>query len=235
VALFLGLYLGHVLGDFVFQPGRLVIAKRQRLHAVVLHSAIVTLCTALVLLGSLGQTWPALALAGSAHFAVEHLTIRARRSPGTSNITVFLLDQALHVVSLAIIAAVGRGTPATPVIGMWAVTARELAIACAVTTVAFGGSILVFEAQVALASNATDPDPILGFDAARVYGFAERGGALLAALLLPSPLLGLIMFAPRLGYASFGPAERRRSQLAALGVGLAICVVAWTLVSAVGA
>ncbi len=235
MALFLGLYLGHVLGDFVFQPGRLVVAKRQHLQAVVLHTAIVTLCTALVLLGSLGQTWPALALAGGAHFAVEHLTIRARRAPGTSNITVFLLDQALHVVSLAIIAAVGPGTPATPVIGdVGGHSARVGDRVCRRY-----GRLRRLDPGVRDTGGARGerdrPDPILGFDAARVYGFAERGGALLAALLLPSPLLGLIVFAPRLGYASFGPAERRRSQLAALGVGLAICVVAWTLVGAVGA
>ena len=235
MGLFLGLYLGHVLGDFVFQPGRLVIAKRQQPKAVVLHTAIVTVCTAFVLLGSLGQTWPALALAGAAHFTVEHLTIRARRTPETSNVTVFLLDQALHVVSLVIIAAVGHSALATPVIAPWGLTLRELAIACAVTTVAFGGSILVFEAQVALKGRGQEPDPILGFDIARVYGFAERGGALLAALLLPSPLIGLIVFAPRLAYAASISADRRRPQLIAVGMGLALCAVAWTLVSAVGA
>ena len=59
-----------------------------------------------------------------------------------------------------------------------------LALACAVATVAFGGSILVFEVQVALDRDSIGTDPILELDAARLYGFAERGGALLAAFAL---------------------------------------------------
>jgi hypothetical protein len=234
VALFLGLYLGHVLGDFVFQPGRLVIAKRRHIQAVALHTAIVTASTAAVLAGSLASAWPAVVLTGIAHFAVEYLTIHARRSPSSSNLTVFLLDQALHVVSIAIIATIFHTAPVSPVLGPWSTTLAWLATACAAATVAFGGSILVFEVEVALEPPASSDDPILSLDGRRLYGFVERGGALLAALLLPSPLFGLAVFAPRLAYAWIGPSTQRRSQIAALAVGLTACVIAWALVNAVG-
>lgn len=234
MALFLGLYLGHVLGDFVFQPGRLVVAKRQRETAVLLHTGIVTLVTALVLVGSLDRTWPALLLAGAAHLAVEHLTIRARRVPEASNVTVFLLDQALHIVSLAIIAAVGLSIDVRSQIGVWPVSLQWLALACAVTTVAFGGSILVFEVQIALDGESVSPDPILGLDMGRLYGFAERSGALLAASLLPTPAVGLLAFAPRLAYAMLGDNARRRRHLTAAAVGTTLCTICWALVSVIG-
>lgn len=233
MALFLGLYLGHVLGDFVFQPGRLVVAKRHRESAVVLHTVIVTLVTTVVLLGSIGRTWPALLLAGVAHFVVEHLTIRARQAPDASNVTVFLLDQALHIVSLAIIATVGLSIQTQPIIAVWPVSLHWLAVTCAVATVAFGGSILVFEVQVALDRETSDSDPILKFDAARLYGFVERGGALLAAFLSGAPAVGLLLFAPRVLYA-LGPGGGRRPQLIAAALGVTLCVVGWALVSAVG-
>lgn len=234
VALFLGLYLGHVLGDFALQPGRLVIAKRQRESAVVLHTVIVVLATALVLLRSLHRSWPALLSAGVAHFAVEHLTIRARRAPESSNVTVFLLDQALHIVSLTIIATVAQSIHAEPSILVWPVSIRWLAIISAIATVALGGSILVFEAQVALDGGRTASDPILRLDAARLYGFAERGGALLAAFVLPFPALGLLAFGPRAAFAAFGPDRERRPQLVAVAVGVTLCAIGWALVSALG-
>lgn len=235
MALFLSLYLGHVLGDFVFQPGRLVLAKRHSERAVITHALIVTACTAFVLLRSLPATWPALLLAGGAHLAVEHLTIRARRAPGTSNVTVFLLDQALHVVSMVIIAAAAMSLQAEPSIALWPVSLQVMATVCGAATVAFGGSILVFEVQVALDPGTDGPDPILTLDAERLYGFAERGGALVAAVLLPWPLVGLLAFVPRLICAQVCAADARARHLAAAAVGAGLCVIAWALVSAMGA
>ncbi len=232
--LFLGLYLGHVLGDFVFQPGRLVVAKRQRQSAVVLHAAIVTACTALVLLGSLDRTWLPVLLAGVAHVGVEQVSIRARRTTWTSNLAVFLLDQGLHVAVMAVIAAFARTTLASPVIGMWAVSSDTLAALCGVFTVAFAGSIFILELQVALDSRGEGPDPILTLDGERLYGFAERGGALIAALLLPMPALGILAFAPRTLYAVLSSADHKRHQLIAAVGGFALCVAAWVLVALVG-
>ena len=232
MALFLGLYLGHVLGDFVFQPGRLVIAKRERPSAAVFHSAIVTACTALALAGALEQAWTAVAIAGITHLGVEQLSIGARRSPNATGLTVFLLDQGLHVVSLAMIAMLaGDAVPA--VLGLWPTTPEMLATVSGVMTVAFAGSILIFEVQMARANPSEEPAPVLGFDLPRVYGMVERAAALIAALLLSNPLLGAMAFAPRLGYAAFARSSGRAPQLAAAGVGLVLTAMAWILVTSV--
>ena len=232
MALFLGLYLGHILGDFVFQPGRLVIAKRERQSAAVFHSAIVTACTALALSGVLEQAWTAVVIAGITHLGVEQLSIGARRNPKATGLTVFVLDQGLHVVSLAMIAMLsGDSVPA--VLGVWPTTPEMLATVGGVTTVAFAGSILIFEVQMARADHADGPDPVLGFDLARVYGMVERAAALIAALLLSNPLLGAMAFTPRLGYAVVARSSGRTAQLAAAGVGLVITAMAWILVTSV--
>lgn len=231
MALFLGLYLGHVLGDFVFQPGRLVVAKRQHQRAVLLHTGIVTACTALVLASSLPTVWPAVLLAGVAHFGVEQLSIGARRTPETSGLAVFLLDQGLHGVAMALIAAVILPAVVSPMLGVLPVTLMTLATVCGVVTVAFGGSILVLETQLAIQEDGDGPGPILGLDVARLYGFAERAGALLAAVLSPVPALGALAFMPRIGYALASPPRRRRAQFAAVAAGSVLCALAWALIA----
>lgn len=231
MALFLGLYFGHVLGDFVFQPGRLVIAKRAHQSAAILHSAIVTACTALALWRTLGHCWPAVLIAGIAHLGVEQLSIGARRNPETAGLTVFLLDQGLHVLALALI-AMFSGITVDAAIGPWAVPIGTLATACAVSTVAFGGSILVFEVQSAV-SRSADGAMVLSLDFPRVYGMAERGAALVGALLAPAPALGALAFVPRIAYALFAGGRAKSHQLTALVVGMALALAGWAMVSSV--
>lgn len=235
VALFLGLYLGHVLGDFVFQPGRLVAAKRRRQSAVLVHTAIVTACTAIVLASNLRTVWPAVLLTGVAHFGVEQLSIGARRDPGTSGLAVFLLDQGLHAVTMGLIAAVAHTTVPAPAIALWSVTLTTLAIVCGLFTVAFGGSVLILEVQRELVGDGDRPGPILGLDFARLYGFVERAGALSVAMSLPVPVLGALAFVPRIGYAIASPPGHRRGQIAAAAAGFALCALTWALITLIGA
>lgn len=233
MAVFLGLYLGHILGDFAFQPGRLVLAKRKHLKAVLLHTSIVTACTALVMAGQLAGVWLAVLLTGLAHLGVEQLTIRARRAPSASGLAVFVLDQGLHVLSMVLIAML-LGEHATPMIGLWRVSTATMVAVCGVTTVALAGSIFVFEVQMVRRPLDDGPDPVLGLDLARIYGMVERAGALIAALLLPMPALGALAFLPRLAYALASPAERRHRSLSATAAGLSLCAVAWGLVMLLG-
>ncbi len=80
MALFLRLLLGHILGDFAFQPGRLVRAKRTGFQGQALHAAIVTACTAAALVGDLDAAWPAVLAAGLAHLAIERVSVPARNT-----------------------------------------------------------------------------------------------------------------------------------------------------------
>src|SRR5450759_5465019 len=57
MALFLDLLLGHMLGDFLLQPGRLVAAKRDGWRGLLLHTSIVGLTTALATLGTMSRAW----------------------------------------------------------------------------------------------------------------------------------------------------------------------------------
>lgn len=232
MALFLGLYLGHILGDFVFQPGRLVVAKRQSPRAVLLHTGIVTTCTAASLAGDIGRAWPAVVLAGIAHLAVEWVSVRARRASTRSGLALFVLDQMMHVVSMAAIALI-PGLSSQSVILMWPTSIELQAAVGAVVTAAFAGSILVLEVQMARRDRTQGPDPILALNGTRVYGIAERGGAVAAALLLPAaPALGAVFFVPRIAYAALGGQAHRARHFIAAGTGLALCGAAWALVTA---
>lgn len=229
MALFLSLYLGHVLGDFVFQPGKLVVAKRRGTPGVILHTTIVVACTALAGAANLDRTWPIVLLAGIAHFGVEHLTIGARRARESSGLTVFLLDQGVHIVSLALMALAFDGS-VPPVLFIFGVPLDTLAAVCGIATVSFAGSILVFELEV-MCHPAEDPDPILALDVSRLYGMAERSAGLALALLTPVPLLGALAFAPRVAFALTQTADRRARHMTAALAGFALCALTWALIT----
>lgn len=229
MALFLALFLGHLLGDFVFQPGRLVVAKRHGIRGMVLHTGIVTACTVVVLLGQITVFWPAVVVAALAHFGIEHLSVAARRIKDASGLALFLLDQALHIVSLSIIAAL-MGNSGEPMIATWGTTISILGAACGVVVVAFLGSILAFEVWVVTLGDDAPQDPILQLDLQRVYGFAERAAVLIVGLISPVPGLAVLIFMPRTAYAFTLPPAPRAKHMTDAAVGLVLCVVVWLLI-----
>ncbi len=91
IALALLLAAGHLIGDFVLQPGRIAEGK-QRFPVMLLHGVIVFLASALV-------AWPfwsarflaALGIAAAIHMVIDAFKVRAAPS-----LRAFLLDQALH-------------------------------------------------------------------------------------------------------------------------------------------
>ncbi len=226
MALFLALFLGHLLGDFVFQPGRLVVAKRHGVRGMVLHTAIVTACTLVVLIGQVSRFWPAVVVAALAHFGIEHLSVAARRIREASGLALFLLDQALHIVSLAII-AVAMGGASEPMLITWNTSVALMAATCGVVAVAFFGSILAFEVRVVTLGGDAPPDTILRLDLQRAYGFAERAGALIVGLVAPVPALAVLLFLPRAAYALALPPAGRARQMTDVAVGFVLCVVVW--------
>lgn len=230
--LFLGLYLGHVLGDFAFQPGRLVVAKRRGIAGMLVHTSIVTACTALVNLGDIGSRWPAVALASLAHLAIEYLTVRARKMTDATGLVVFLLDQALHITSLALIALSLAPRSTQPIAGLWGLPLATLGVICALVTVAFAGAILAFEVRVATLGADAPAQPILRFDGARFYGMLERSLALSVAIIAPSPIVGALVFVPRLVFAQRQPPVSRTHHTTDAAVGLVLCTVVWALLVA---
>lgn len=243
MALLLNLYLGHLMGDFVLQPGRLVAAKREGLLGLLIHVGVIGAGTAVILFADLAAVWNLVLLATAAHLAIEVITIKARNSGALSGLSVFIIDQGMHIVSL--IALVWIAAPAANVeeigtLGMQP-DASLVALACGLIGVTFMGSILVFEF-----ANTFGPlshrRTILPYDAERVIGMLERGGALTAAVLAPAvlgvthplvpPAILVAFFVPRVIYALGRPLEERAYQMLFATTGLAVTSVGLAFVAA---
>jgi hypothetical protein len=233
MALFLRLMLGHLLGDFAFQPGRLVKAKRAGFPGQALHGAVVTACTALVLADVLAFAWPAVALAGAAHLAIEYISVPARSDGTRSGLVVFVLDQALHVISLVLISlALPAAVP--PGVAGLQLSMVQLAFVDGIVAVALMGSILAFEVRASVHEGGDRAEgTLLPFDGARAYGMFERSAALIVAAVSPIPVVGYAAFAPRAAFALSLPPAAKARHLSETAVGAALCTVVWLLVAAV--
>lgn len=231
MALLLELYLGHLLGDFVLQPGWLVAAKRDRVWGLLLHVAVIGACTAIILGDLTLQLWNIVLLAMAMHLAIEVVTVRIRAMSRVSGLSVFLIDQGLHVVSLVALVWISSRLMDIEHVTAFGVEASvpALALACAATAVAFMGAIVGHEA-----ANEFGPISksrvILPFDAARVYGMLERTVALLAAVLA-NPFCLPLAFVPRLLYAWRASADERTYQTILAASGLIMATMGWLFVA----
>ena len=233
MVLMLNLLLGHLLGDFLLQPGWMVAAKRRGLPGLMTHTGAVALCTGLVLIADLPWLAAMVLLAGASHLAVEVITITARRNLSLSGASLFVADQALHFASLGAIALL-----AGPNIHGLAVTTfgvplppSTLALIDGILIVTLLGSILVFEIDVAAGFERRQ---ILPYDGPRVFGMAERAASLVAAVAL-HPALALVPFVPgALSARALDDAARAR-RLLDLKTGVALSAAAYCFIIAVGA
>jgi len=230
MALLLELYLGHLVGDFVLQPGWLVAAKRDGVWGLLLHVAVIGLCTAVILGGVVIQLWNIVLLAMAAHLAIEVVTVRIRATSRMSGLSVFLIDQGLHVVSLVALVWIGSQLMDIETATAFGVTASipALALACAVVAAAFMGAIVCHEV-----TNAFGPESkrrvLLPFDWARVYGMLERTVALVAAVLLNPAYLAL-PFIPRVVYLWRKSADDRAYHMIIAATGLVMATIGWLFV-----
>lgn len=234
VALFLNLLLGHLLGDFVLQPGRLVIAKRDGAPGLLLHTAIVAACTLAVVSGTLARDWPAALLVTGLHLVVERFTILTYLKTPTRGLFTLLLDQTMHALSIALVVWL---------VGAWhldgqavtfglTISTRTLASVVGVLTVSLFGSILAFETVNSIGASEDFKGRVLQMDGARIAGFVERGAALVAALTL-HPALVVVPFVPRIAFAIATRDDERKRLLAEAAAGLALCVAALVAVELV--
>ncbi len=244
MALLLNLYLGHLLGDFVLQPGRLVAAKRNSLVGLLIHVGIIGGVTAVILYADLASLWNLVLLATAAHLAIEVITIRARNSGTLSGLSIFVIDQGLHILSL--VALVWIASPVANVeqirtVGM-VVDPSVIALVCALIGVTFMGSIIIFEV-----ANEFGPEShrrvLLPYDRERIVGMCERGAALTTAVLAPAvsgishpllpPLILLLFFVPRVVHALRCPLEERAYQMLVAVAGLMTTAIGLAFVAGV--
>ncbi|MFQ5576839.1 MAG: DUF3307 domain-containing protein [Anaerolineae bacterium] len=197
--LFLRMYVGHLIGDFVLQPLWLAIAKRNGWPGLLLHVAVVTFSTA-VMIWSVIPGW----LLWSGVLFVVHLAIDQFRTfvfTDNSKGKGFLLlnlDQATHVASLLIISwlATGEAPPPMGVVfgQLMAPDNARLALFAVVIVLVWAAPILEVELLVAILSFKTPSNnasvvPINLSD--RITGSLERVVGLSLGLLAP------LAFVPR--------------------------------------
>jgi len=231
MALFLELYLGHMIGDFLLQPGRLVIAKRDGTSGLVLHTLVVGLSTIAVVIGSVSVDWAPAVLVTGLHLVIERITIATYLKTRTRGLFTFLMDQAMHALSIALVVWIAGRWSMTLYGTMFGLPASTVLLAkiCALATVTLLGSILVFETVNAVLGE--QKGRLLRLDGARIYGIIERGAAL--ALALVHPALLLAPFAPRLVWAySRGHGDRPRRLLEAAS-GAVVCIAGYAGIAAV--
>jgi hypothetical protein len=226
MALFLNLYLGHLLGDFLFQPGRLVLAKREGAPGLILHALVVVVCMFAIVFATVRVDWPAVVLVGALHLVIERLTIVTYLKTPTRGLFTLLFDQTLHMLSIAVVvwlagqwdvgvAAVTFGIP---------VTLPQLAAFDGLMTVMLFGSILAFETVNAVGTHGNGKGRVLKLDVDRIAGMIERGAAFAIAVGI-HPVLALAAFLPRLAYTTTRAADEQRRQLVVAAVGVVICAV----------
>ncbi len=113
MTIFTTLLLAHLLGDFPLQTNRIFRMKLQGPKGLALHTAIHVLVTAL-LIQNFWQVWPALLILGILHFLTDWAKLRYASTPLTPG---FVLDQAVHLITLIIIAALSPQI--IPVFPLW--------------------------------------------------------------------------------------------------------------------
>jgi len=116
----LALLLAHLVGDYILQWDRLSRWKSEKVGGVLVHGFIVTVVTLLFTLPFEPRWWPWAILVGVIHTLIDglELPIRYRMTngkQGTSALLLFLVDQSLHLVVIAI-ALVVSGYLALPVL-----------------------------------------------------------------------------------------------------------------------
>jgi hypothetical protein len=234
MALFLNLYLGHLLGDFLFQPGRLVIAKRDGIPGLIVHTLIIGAATAAVLFATIRSDWPAIVLATGLHLVIERLTILTYLKTPTRGLFTLLFDQTMHALCIAVVVWIAGGwqlDSGATTFGLHVPVSRLAAIDGLLTVMLFG-SILVFETANALRGGAESKGRILRLDAARVGGMLERGASYSAAVIW-HPAAAVLAFIPRLAYAVTRPRGQRSEHVLQAATGLALCAAVYAGVAVV--
>ena len=217
--------LAHLVADFILQPYWLVVRKR-RWDGLLLHGAIVLACMlALPLADPMALAlWPAMLLITGVHIVADWWKVRFGSQISGPPIGPFMLDQAIHVTTLAV--ALSLALPAEQV---WMLAASPVAL------------LAIWGAAYVVAACATPIAVMIWLDPAAQHaelaGPARRRSLLVGAsavslaliggaLALPATLLGLMVAARRLGMATAGANLAAHPLETPLGLLTVLCVAA---------
>lgn len=104
--IFARLLLAHFVADFPLQVTRIYEAKTRSLRGQVLHAAMHGAMFTIFLFPFLRWpiTWFLICILSLAHFPVDWLKVSiTKRWPNLDNVYTFLMDQALHILTLALV------------------------------------------------------------------------------------------------------------------------------------
>ena len=149
MAILLRMLLAHILGDFVFQPTVLVKMKRSGWGGLILHSAVVSLATALLLWNQMRYWWLWVLVLGVFHTFVDQY----RTFFGTGErwgIIYFVGDQIVHLMSMIVVAWVAAGWRLGDLAVLFssAATQEERWLAYVTAVVVLLWSVPIWEAEV---------------------------------------------------------------------------------------
>jgi hypothetical protein len=210
---FLALLFAHVLGDFPLQTGRMVHGKiafrpmaflRHSLVHLIVSAAALALFTPLILWKP--ATASALALLILGHLALDFAkSAVVRLQPKLDGATLYVSDQLLHVVIVALAAAVAAQTvpPAATLYGLWnevrdTVLIYIVIIAATVFPAGYLIRYLLQPLSRQLAASRDDQiqhyDSLEGLSNAGLYlGWLERGLLVVAFAMGSFTAVGLII------------------------------------------
>lgn len=95
------LMLAHLIADFPLQTNWLYTLKIRSVIGLALHAATHSIVTAMIISNPLNR-WPALVMIGLIHFAIDWLKPHWK----CPALTGFLLDQAIHLTFLVVMATI---------------------------------------------------------------------------------------------------------------------------------
>jgi hypothetical protein len=210
---FLALLLAHVLGDFPLQTGRMVRGKiALRAGSFLRHSLVHLLLSvaALAMFTHVGlwqaATGAALVLLIGGHLALDLAkSALIRRFPGLDGALLYVTDQLLHVVLVALAAAIAlqAAPPVAGVFGAWT-SGRDtvLVYLVVITATVFPAGYLIryllrpLSRQLAASRDYQAPpyDSLEGLSNAGLYlGWLERGLLVVAFAMASFTAVGLII------------------------------------------
>jgi hypothetical protein len=225
IVMFYLFLLAHLVADFILQPYWLVVRKR-RWDGLLLHGTIVLVCMlALPLTDHAALAlWPAMLVITAIHVVADWWKVRfGNRVPGPP-IGPFMLDQVIHITTLAVVLSLLLPTEqvwtlaASPVapLAIWA--AAYIVAACA-TPIAVMIWLDPLSQHAALAGPARWRSLLVG---AGAVSLALIGGA----LALPATLLGLLVAARRRRVTTAGANLAAHPLETPLGLLTVLCVAA---------
>lgn len=101
------LYFGHLLGDYVFQPDKLIIWKQKSWKGVFVHASVHFLTELILFLPFLiwmhlpiGTFFAAVGFIALMHFCIDSMKLKLERKKKYRYLKLYLLDQLLHFIVL---------------------------------------------------------------------------------------------------------------------------------------